>query len=238
MKNYYLSLSSRLRWGDVKLDSRLHGNDRRVQRRVPILNIVILGMVGIVCLLCTGCISVKNFTPQQYQLEVPSPKPVAHKAEDKVLEINNAVIAPQFTSLGFVYRTAELKYTIDYYNIFFTPPAQQINKIMVNYVRAKNIFSYVTSDVGQLNIDYVLYPEITALYADYRDSKRPLAVVAIDCTVFPSSKTNKPLLHKLYAAKVPIIVKDSESLVKAWNQGLQRILSDISTDLMNLSHKQ
>jgi cholesterol transport system auxiliary component len=140
----------------------------------------------------------------------------------------------QFMSRGFVYRTSELSFLIDYYNIFFTSPAQQINKLIIDYLRDKNIFSYVANDAGQLKINYILYPQITALYADYRNPKRPLGVIAIDCTLFSANKISWPLLHKQYLAQIPLAAKNSESLVKAWNEGLQNILFDFSNDLMQI----
>jgi ABC-type uncharacterized transport system auxiliary subunit len=189
----------------------------------------------LVCISSVGCISAKKFTPNQYQLEIPKPFGVRHKTASKVLEINNVTIVPQFASLGFVYRTSELSYLTDYYNTFFTPQAAQINKIMIDYLRDKNIFSYVANDAGQLKINYILYPQITALYADYRNSKRPLGVIAIDFVLFSANKSNRPLLHKQYSVQTPLAAKNSESLVKAWNKGLQKILFDFSNDLMRLA---
>jgi uncharacterized lipoprotein YmbA len=179
-----------------------------------------------------GCITPQPFTQQQYQLEVSKPAAVKHQSS-KVLEINNVAIVPQFASLGLIYRTSELNYLVDYYNVFFAPPEQQINQVMINYLRAKNIFSYVANDVGQLKIDYILSPQVTALYADYRNTKQPLAVIAIDCTLFSvaDKTTNKPLLHKVYTGAVPLKAKNSESLIIAWNQGLQKILWVLSMDL-------
>ena len=187
----------------------------------------------LVCISSTGCISAKKFTPRQYALEISKPVVIKHQTASKVLEINNTTIVPQFASLGFVYRTSEISYLTDYYNAFFTPPAAQINKTIIDYLRDKNIFSYVANDAGQLKIDYILAPQITALYADYRNSKRPLGVIAIDFTLFSANKTNRPLFHKQYLVQVPLVAKNSENLVSAWNEGLQKILFKFSNDLMH-----
>jgi|GEM_PF-1325960 len=218
---------------NLRFDNNTTPNiEYRVKNRIKFFSgYVILGFIGLISIACISCMSAKEFTPKQYMLEVSLPHKLNNKASSKVLEINSINVVPQFASLGFVYRVSDLNYVVDYYNVFFTPPAQQINKIMNNYMRAKNIFSYISSGNGQLKSDYILYPEITALYADYRDSKRPLAVMVTDVTLFSKEDVNKPLLHKSYTARISLVEKSSESLVKSWNKALQSILADISRDL-------
>lgn len=190
--------------------------------------------ISLLTLNLLGCLSTERTIPQQYAFDVQKPTKLYRQPKAKVLEINNVTAVSQFSSFNFIYRVSAINYLTDYYNIFFAPPAQQINKIMIDYLRAKNIFSYVANDAGQLKINYILYPEITALYADYRDSKQPQAVIALDCTLFSTQKNTAPLMHKLYTAKVPLAAKDSDSLMRAWNQGLKQILSDLSVDLARI----
>ena len=188
----------------------------------------------LMCCMLVGCISMKYPKRTQYMLNVESPAKVKYGTSNKVLGVDNITVVPQFSGLSFVYRTSDIKYTSDYYNIFFNPPAQQIEQSVVKYLDAKNIFKYVVINTDIFHPDYILHADVLGLYADYRDSKFPKAVMAIHFVLFVPNNKAQTLLDKTYHAATPLHHKDSQSLVYSWNEDLAKILAQLSNNLRSL----
>jgi ABC-type uncharacterized transport system auxiliary subunit len=187
------------------------------------------GLFYILCaIFCSGCLSVKNIPQNNYLFNVNAPAKTHYIHVNKTLEINNTVIAPQFTGQSFIYRLNDISYTADYYNIFLTPPTRQINQILINYMRDKGMFSYVGHNIDSVPVTYQLNPEILQLYADYRNTNYPKAVFAMHFTLVQG---NKVILNKTYQQVIPLMRKDSVSLVYAWDKGLSQILNQLSRDI-------
>lgn len=184
--------------------------------------------------LCSSCTSVDYPARTQYMLTINSPKPVYHYPPKRTLILSNVAVVPQFANLSFVYRTSKITYTKDYYNIFFNPPEQQIEQQIFNYLRNTNLFSYVSDDINYLNATYSLQAKVLKLYADYRDSKHPMAVIQIEFTVSKVGPRNDIVLVKTIESKVPLKQKDSGALVISWNKALERVLYQFCKNLKHL----
>ena len=100
----------------------------------------------ILFLFTAGCLNVKYPDRKQFAFDIPKTKKISIHPSKKVLEIGNTSIATQFSSNNFIYRTNSVNYLTDYYNTFFSPPDQQINQIITNYLRDTQLFLYVTND--------------------------------------------------------------------------------------------
>jgi ABC-type uncharacterized transport system auxiliary subunit len=182
------------------------------------------------CNFClSGCINLSNkYIPQQkYGFDVNLPKPLAAKS-GKILEIYYPEIAAPFAGMSFVYRTQTLKYTTDYYNIFFVSSAEQIYQNELKYLRATNIFKLVSVDAAPLLSGYILKTYVSELYADYRDTASPKAVMTIqfvllDATLSPP----KIIMQKTFSRKNILQQKSSEALTTAWNDELGSILRQL-----------
>ena len=185
-----------------------------------------LAIISVV-LMVSGCVSVKYPQRNSYLLKPPVSK---HQTRivNKVLQVNNVAIVPQFGGEEFVYRTSALNYTRDYYNIFFTAPGPQIYQYITHYLQSAKLFEYVAVGVSPVSVNYLLQPKVEAFYADYRNANRPCAVVAINFTL--TSVGDKPalLFSKTFRATVLLRHKNSAALVKAWGVGLRRVLHNLS----------
>ncbi len=189
----------------------------------------IYNLILLICLTSFGCVSVRYLQRDEYMLNVKMPSKAKRSIPKEVLKMSNVTIVPQFSNLSFVYRISDINYTRDYYHIFFNPPAQQIEQLVIKYLQAKNLFKYIVSDASILPPNYILRSEITALYADYRDFKRPKAVIAIHFTLF-NNKT-RILMNRTFSGVISLRRKDTRSLVYAWNRGLGKILVRLSGEL-------
>lgn len=189
-------------------------------------------IIFLICLTLFGCVGIKSPQRNEYVLNVKMPSKIKHPVLNKVLEVSSVAIAPQFSNLSFVYRVSDANYTRDYYNIFFNPPAQQIEQSIIKYLRGEHLFKYIASDASILPPNYILHSEVVAFYADYRDFKRPKAVIAIRFALF-NDKT-QILMDRVFSLAVALQQKDTQSLVYAWNSGLTEILKQLNNRLYSL----
>ncbi len=167
-------------------------------------------------------------------LNAAKPQPVYRIPSKNTLAIYNVTSVPQFSSLAFVYRTSDINYTRDYYNIFFNSPSDQIQDQMVKYLAATNLFQHVTDEISIFKTTYSLRSKVIELYADYRNSDQPKAVMTIKFMVFRGTKS-KIVLAKTITSAVPLATKSSRALVEAWNNDLAIILAKLTTNLKKLS---
>ncbi len=186
------------------------------------------------CLLLSSCISVKYPDRTQYMLNAAKPQPVYSVPPKKTLTIYNVTSAQQFAGLAFVYRTSDINYTRDYYNIFFNSPSDQIQDQMVKYLAATNLFQHVTDEISIFHTTYSLRSKVIELYADYRNSNQPKAVMTMKFMVFRDTKP-KFILEKTISSSAPLATKSTRALVEAWNNDLTIILAQLTTDLKKLS---
>ena len=188
-------------------------------------------LLSIICLVCTSCMSVDYPRRTQYMLNLETPTPVYHVAPNKILAVHNVTVEPPFNGLSFIYRTSDVVYTKDYYHVFLNPPAQQIEQSIIQYLQATNLFSYVSDDIAISHPTYVMYADVLELYADYRDVTHPKAFISVKFTVFNPNKGNKIVMAKTYNVAVPLSAKNSQSLFKAWNVGLAKVLRQLTANL-------
>ncbi len=191
-----------------------------------------------VSMLLAGCFNFAGpSAPQKkYLFDVHYPKATKKQLTSDTLEVESAGALQQFSSREFVYRISNTQYITDYYHIFMISAARQITDITAKYLQGKGIFKQIsTSKILTDNPDYTLRTKIMALYADYRNSSHPLAVVKIRYALIDNLKTKHPvLIDKTFSAKIPLQTKSTDALVKAWDQGLQNIMRIFSRHLYSI----
>ncbi len=186
------------------------------------------------CLSLTGCLRSKYPNRTQYMFDVKLPAKKTNSSTT-VLQLYNTSIVPQFSGTSFVYRTSNINYLKDHYNVFFIPPTRQINHILINYLYKAGLFHYITNTnlLGKSN--YILHSKILALYADYRDRQHPKAIIKIRFVLFkPQNHKLHIIMNKSFSQAIPLSEKSSRTLVKSWNMGLQKILKRLTIDLYGI----
>lgn len=179
-----------------------------------------------------GCLRTKYPDKKQYAFDIPKPKTIKGTPSNQILEIDNTTISPQFSSISFTYRISATNYLTDYYNTFFSPPGQQIDQIITNYLAQTGLFRYVTNDDDYGHANYTLHAKVLELYADYRHRTTPKGIVTIQFTLFKQTELETTILmDKTFKEKITLSSKDSQSLINAWNQGLEKILQALVTKL-------
>jgi cholesterol transport system auxiliary component len=182
--------------------------------------------------LTAGCLSKKYPDKKQYAFDIPAPKTIKIASPGQILEIDNTTITPQFSSVNFTYRISAISYLTDYYNTFFSPPTQQIDQIITNYLTQTGLFRYVTNDDDYGQANYTLHAKVLELYADYRHKQNPRGIIAIQFTLFKQTELETTMImDKTFREAVPLSSKDSQSLINAWTQGLEKILQGLTLKL-------
>lgn len=85
-------------------------------------------------------------------------------------------IAPPFDGRSLVYRTGEVAFNRDYYNVFIAPPDELATAELIRMLSDSGVFRQVSSVASASNADVTLECMVTDLYADERDTQKPVAV--------------------------------------------------------------
>jgi ABC-type uncharacterized transport system auxiliary subunit len=192
-------------------------------------NILIIILSLSFCL--SGCFGVNNkyVEQQKYGLSVSEAKYSLHNT-GKILEIFYPTIDSQFAGSNFVYRIDNLRYAYDYYNTFFISPLEQINRNEVKYLQSTKLFTYASDTIYPLQPNYILKTHISELYADYRDTLKPKAIMALQFTLLDITPNSTPkiVFSKSLSRSAILSQKSSDALVATWSDELASILRQLS----------
>lgn len=184
---------------------------------------------GICCagLLC-GCVAVKHIDRQQYLFDIKTSPVTKTIAPIFNLKIHNTTAIAPADQISFLYRITANEYRTDYYHSFLIAPTQQLTTHLASFIYATKHLRLAPDN----NSKYNLYPKLTKLYADYRDTSNPKAVIATHILLTKDAKGDRRvLLDKIYNYAIPIQKKNSESLIAAWNEGITQMLLLASRDI-------
>ena len=178
----------------------------------------------LLCLMLAGCISSKYVERKQYLFDTQ--KEAVNKTAKTYscsVFIDHVAAEPPFDQLDFLYRIKSGQYLVDYYHGFFVPPTEQLDSILGTYLDIS----------GKFNVDVTELPtsknklkvKLIELYADYRDRDNPRAIITLNflLTKLVDDKT-VVLLDKALRSSVVLKEKNTDSLLRAWNVGIQDIL--------------
>ncbi len=180
---------------------------------------------------CCGCSS-REYAKRQFVLEANRPAGTTAQSSETVLAVRRFTIDPAFGSQGLVYRKSESEYEVDFYNEFLVAPEIIISGQVRNWLSQSGLFKTVLDPGSLIEATHILEGNVLALYADFRESASPQAVIQIRVFLI----TNQPskegiILTRDYQALHGAEVATPEALVSAFNECLERICSDLEGDL-------
>jgi ABC-type uncharacterized transport system auxiliary subunit len=185
----------------------------------------------IVCGLLSGCLHSQYPKRTQYLLNIHSPTtPITPSKSAPILNVEHPTVAPQFSTMAFVYRTSDLNYLNDFYNVFFISPSLQMHQIVMRYLNQTGLFASVIAPENEISEQMILRTNVQELYADYRDHAHPQAVITIQFVLYRvvNEKKESVVFDQTFSQSVPLEEKSSTALVTAWNAGLQTILEQLT----------
>ena len=181
----------------------------------------------------SGCVSLEKSYPDRryFALEL-APGKTPNSTSDRILSVASLRISPRYADRSFVYRTSTAAYEADFYNQFLTAPDSMIAEELRKGLAASELFKYVVGPANPLQPHYVLEGSINALYGDFRDPNRPVAVLEIEFFLYNQDSAAAGVsLQKRYEKSVPLSEKSPEALVKGWDQALADIVAALVADL-------
>ena len=199
------------------------------RRRIAGVTPILLALL----MLLAGCGSLEKPYPvkKDYVFEVSRPGGTAPTDAAAILLIRRFRTAPPYENQGFVYRTGELQYESDFYNVFFSPPAALLADQTRQWLEASRLVGLVVGPGLQAEPTHSLEGQVYALYGDYRRPDEPRAVLGIQFFVSRLSDSPEVVFHKDYRQEVPVTGRAPEALAAAWNRALQQILTSLEADL-------
>jgi cholesterol transport system auxiliary component len=180
----------------------------------------------------SGCGGPKPYNKHYFVLNVHR-KAETVKADNKlILEVRRFTIDSAFDSKGLVYRKGEFEYEADFYNEFLVSPAIMITEKARTWLSQSGLFARVLDKGSYIEPTHTLQGNITALYSDLRERSSPLAVVELRIFLIVDKSRKESIgLGKTYSASSAPKSEGAEGLVEAFDRCLEKILTDLETDL-------
>jgi len=185
---------------------------------------------GLVVLVAAGCslrqpaVVTENFT-----FDLPGAARVA--PGDKSISVLPFTAAPTASGQMFLYRADAARYEHDFYNRFLAPPAQLLTGDLRRYLLQSKV-GPVREPGAPLSSDFVIQPRLDDLYADYRDTTRPRAVVAMTMVLVARQPSgNKQVFEKTYRREIVMDEISPAAALRGWNKGVGQIFWQFTRDL-------
>lgn len=198
----------------------------------PLISVIIFSI------LIFGCAKLDQDYPQRnyYIIDIERTRDKSDKMFNKTLEISKFNISPKFSGREFIYKTAESKYTSDFYNQFFKTPVSIINAETYEWLTESGLFKDVIDRTIPVEPDYLLNANITEIYIDLTLSGGARSVLSIQFFISEeSSLDSKIIFSRNYEEEVTVKSISPDNFMKGWNQALEKILNNLEKDLEGLS---
>jgi uncharacterized lipoprotein YmbA len=147
----------------------------------------------------------------------------ATDAPSGVIRVQRVQVAPPYNQREFVYRTGELNYSSDYYNLFVADPQDLITAEIVRGLAATGRFKNVLIGSSSGDTPFKLEVTITRLEGDFQS--QPQAVIAMHAVLLQESDTLMRVVGQTDIEEAePISSKSPGDLSTGWCQALGRCI--------------
>jgi ABC-type uncharacterized transport system auxiliary subunit len=190
-----------------------------------------------ILLAASGCVgALKSDYPERrfYTLSAERPGAAAAPQKEGVLRVRRFSASKLSEGNELVLRTGPAEYETDFYNAFFSPPASQLTEQTQRWLGASGLFSAAVGTGSSVPETHVLEGNLVSLHFDDRE-RRGVSVLELQfILVRVSSDPSAVLFQKSYRAEERPENARRETIVKAWNAGLARILAELESDLAKI----
>jgi len=191
--------------------------------------------------LWTGCTrSSLNSQQSTYLLEIPAnPEPLSAPSAG-ILKIRHCRAATPFDSPYFLYRTESGTYQQDHYKLFLTPANEQITEHLRTWMDQGSIFTSVLPASSAALSDYVIEPHLSSIYTDF-SGPAGSAVIRLHIVLLKTDKDYLPntiVIEKTYEQSLSLQTNTGSDIITGYNLCLERILSQIQSDIVLALKKQ
>ena len=194
----------------------------------------LLWLAAVVFLVAPGCSLKKAYQAKStYALEATrSQPPVRPSSPAVVLRVRPFTAVAPFDERVFHYRVHAVRFESDFYNEFVYSPRTLIGDQTRLWLQSARLFGAVLEPASRAESTHSLEGCVTALHADYRDIKSPVAVMEIRFLLLKDSSASQEIvLDKTYRQEVPLENRQPATLAIGWSNGLKQVLTALEQDL-------
>jgi cholesterol transport system auxiliary component len=186
-----------------------------------------------VAALVAGCSAVTREAPvrQTFLLE-PKLPPAATQSQPGGLRVGVVNVAAPYRGRAFVYRLGELRFETDFYVEFLVPPAAMLTEQTARALATAKPFARIAGPGSAADAEWVLDGFADALYADTRNSGKPVAELSITYYLTPAGGTEQtPIWTHEYRRHAPMRDGSPVAYADALNAAFGEIVAELAQDL-------
>jgi ABC-type uncharacterized transport system auxiliary subunit len=186
-----------------------------------------------VAALVAGCSAVTREAPvrQTFLLE-PKLPPAATQSQPGGLRVGVVNVAAPYRGRAFVYRLGELRFETDFYVEFLVPPAVMLTEQTARALATAKPFARIAGPGSAADAEWVLDGFADALYADTRNSGKPVAELSITYYLTPAGGTEQtPVWTHEYRRQAPMRDGSPVAFADALNAAFGEIVAELAQDL-------
>jgi ABC-type uncharacterized transport system auxiliary subunit len=199
--------------------------------------ICLFSMIVSACL-WTGCTRLSlNSQQKSFLLEISTNPQRLPAHADGSLKIRHCRAISPFDNPYFLYRTQSGQYQQDFYKLFLTPPNEQIDEFLRAWLEQSNLFSGVLPASSAAHPDYVLEPQLSAIYTDLSDPTRPKTVMRLHVVLLKIDKDYQAsivVMEKSYEHISPMQSITGQDVIVNYNLSLEAILTQLQSDIASV----
>lgn len=186
-----------------------------------------------VAALVGGCSAVTREAPvrQTFLLE-PKLPPAATQSQPGGLRVGVVNVAAPYRGRAFVYRLGDLRFETDFYVEFLVPPAAMLTEQTGRALATAKPFARIAGPGSAADAEWVLDGFADALYADTRNSGKPVAELSITYYLTPAGGTEQtPVWTHEYRRHAPMRDGSPVAYADALNAAFGEIVAELAQDL-------
>lgn len=166
-----------------------------------------------------------------FALDVARPGEAVNAPKGPALLVRRLQISPRAARRELVYKVGESGWTADYYNLFFTPPADMLSQDLRAWLRASGLYANVVDPGSLLEPRLILEGNVTSLYGDLT-TKPGAAVVQMQFLLLDNAGAERRvLLTREFQASVPLAGATPQDLVLALRAAVAQCFGELERAL-------
>ena len=180
-----------------------------------------------------GCLNLAKDYPERHLHSVTAERPGEPVAGGKglVLAVRPFSIANRFEKSEFVYRKSDTEWETDYYNAFFIEPKAMLADSTRSWLSRSGLFQHVGALSSSVPPTHVLEGHVAQLWVDARTSPPSAQIEVQFLLVDDREAPSHIVLTRTYAETVVLKRDTPEEAVKAWSEGLEKVLAALEADV-------
>ena len=192
----------------------------------------------LICIAISGLLSAcihhqATPTTQTYNLAIPTHTDTTHNQKSICVRVLPVIINSPYSGQQFVYRESAHQYTEDPYHTFVSAPSNLLTQYVIQALNNDKAIDAI-GITNLANSEYLLQLNVTALYADYRDRKHPLAITAVTASLY--RKHNHETQHlktQAIAYQTDVPANDPNRLLMGYQHNLNAIVHQLEDMLVD-----